>query len=273
MAHHVRGISALAAGDPEGALAELGPGVELARRLGYRHPGVIPVLPDAVEAAALAGDGELVTSFVAELAEQASALDLPWVNAAARRSQALSAFGQSDGLEGFAAATAAFDELGYRVDAARTLLVHGQALRRAGRRTAAADVLATARDRFVVMGARPWATRAVHELERVAPGRSVGALTPTEVRIADLVAAGRRNREIAAELFISVATVEAHLTRMYRKLGVRSRTELTRSLESARSGVHQHDIGVSGHPLGKARYPPGRSILTVEPMTGRRYRR
>ena len=52
--------------------------------------------------------------------------------------------------------------------------------------------------------------------------------TPTERRIADLVALGRRNREIAGELFVSVATVEAHLTRIYRKLGVRSRTELSR---------------------------------------------
>ena len=52
-------------------------------------------------------------------------------------------------------------------------------------------------------------------------------MTPTEARIAELVVAGRRNREIAGELFVSVATVEAHLTRLYRKLGVRSRTELS----------------------------------------------
>ncbi len=69
---------------------------------------------------------------------------------------------------------------------------------------------------------------AAAELDRVTPGRPSDALTPTEHRIADLVALGRRNREIAGELFISVATVEAHLTRIYRKLGVRSRTELSR---------------------------------------------
>ena len=63
-----------------------------------------------------------------------------------------------------------------------------------------------------------------------APG---GGLTATEQRVADLVVLGRRNREIAGELFVSVATVEAHLTRIYRKLGVRSRTELTRVLRAA----------------------------------------
>ena len=70
------------------------------------------------------------------------------------------------------------------------------------------------------------------ELERVAPGREQAELTPTESRIAELIVAGRRNREIAGELFISVATVEAHLTRMYRKLHVRSRTELVRVVGS-----------------------------------------
>ncbi len=96
-------------------------------------------------------------------------------------------------------------------------------------------MLADARDRFAAMGAAPWAEQAAAELERVAPGRATGALTEDEARIAALVAEGRRNREIAADLYVSVATVEAHLTRIYRKLGVRSRTELSRRLlESSR---------------------------------------
>ncbi len=78
------------------------------------------------------------------------------------------------------------------------------------------------------MGAEPWAAQARAELARVVPGRRAGELTATETRIAELVVLGRRNREIAGELFVSVATVEAHLTRIYRKLGVRSRTELAR---------------------------------------------
>ncbi|HSL63058.1 MAG TPA: helix-turn-helix transcriptional regulator, partial [Gaiellaceae bacterium] len=101
-------------------------------------------------------------------------------------------------------------------------------LRRAGRRNAAADALADARGRFAAMGAALWEALAAAELERVAPGRSAGELTPTESRIAELVADGRKNREIGQTLFMSVPTVEAHLTRVYRKLGIRSRSELTR---------------------------------------------
>ena len=76
------------------------------------------------------------------------------------------------------------------------------------------------------MGAALWEARVVDELERAAPGRAKGELTPAERRIAELVAQGKKNREIGAALFMSVGTVEAHLTRTYRKLGIRSRSEL-----------------------------------------------
>jgi DNA-binding CsgD family transcriptional regulator len=86
------------------------------------------------------------------------------------------------------------------------------------------------------LGARPGAAPAARDLAGGAPARTTGALTEDEARIAALVIDGRRNREIAATLFVSVATVEAHLTRIYRKLGVRSRSELSRRLlESRRS--------------------------------------
>jgi DNA-binding CsgD family transcriptional regulator len=80
------------------------------------------------------------------------------------------------------------------------------------------------------MAAVPWQALAEAELARVAPRRTTADLTPTEARIAELVCEGRRNSEIAGELFVSVATVEAHLTRIYRKLQVRSRTELVQLL-------------------------------------------
>jgi DNA-binding NarL/FixJ family response regulator len=89
-------------------------------------------------------------------------------------------------------------------------------------------VLSEARRRFDDMGASPWSRQTTEELDRVAPGRGSAQLTPTEDKIAALVADGFRNREIADTLFVSVATVEAHLTRTYRKLGLRSRTELAR---------------------------------------------
>jgi len=91
-----------------------------------------------------------------------------------------------------------------------------------------ADALAEARARFAALEAPLWEARAAEELERAAPGRADGALTRTEWNVARLVAEGRRNREIASSLFMSVHTVEAHLTRIYRKLGIRSRSDLTR---------------------------------------------
>ena len=79
------------------------------------------------------------------------------------------------------------------------------------------------------LGARLWADRARAGLARVAPRRPAGAsLTATEQRVVELVAEGRSNREIADALFMSVHTVEAHLTRLFRELDVHSRTELAR---------------------------------------------
>jgi DNA-binding NarL/FixJ family response regulator len=76
------------------------------------------------------------------------------------------------------------------------------------------------------MGAVLWADRARAELGRIGGRAASNGLTPTEQRVADLVADGRSNKEVAAELFVSVRTVEANLTRVYAKLGIRSRTEL-----------------------------------------------
>jgi DNA-binding CsgD family transcriptional regulator len=77
--------------------------------------------------------------------------------------------------------------------------------------------------------------RAASKLDRAAPGRATGTLTPAERRVAGLVAEGRRNREIGQLLFMSVGTVEGHLTRTYRKLGIRSRSELARLVAEGRA--------------------------------------
>jgi DNA-binding CsgD family transcriptional regulator len=232
MAGHVLGVLALATGSPAKAVAVLEPALDLAREIGARLPSVVPVLPEAIEAAALAGQAEACAALASELDSQATDVKQPWVDAAARRGRGLAALaaGSDEAIDLLDSAAREFDELGYRVDAARTLIVQGRALRRAGRRNVSADVLAEAHRRLAAMGAAPWLAQVDAELERVAPGREQAELTPTEARIAELVAAGRRNREIAGELFISVATVEAHLTRIYRKLHVRSRTELARVL-------------------------------------------
>ena len=88
------------------------------------------------------------------------------------------------------------------------------------------------------MGALLWERRASDELARVSPARHESELTPAERRVAALVVSGRKNREVAQELFLTVATVEAHLTRIYRKLDIRSRSELARAV-GADEGVRR----------------------------------
>jgi DNA-binding CsgD family transcriptional regulator len=223
MARHVAGVHALAHGDAATALRELRAGLAIADRAGQAHPGVVPVLPDAVEAAAALGQPGAAAELSARLGAQARALRLPWVDAAAGRGRGLAALAAGDGAAAghLADAANAFEDLGYVLDAARAARWHGLALLRTGHRGTAASVLAAARERLHTLGARPWAAATAS----VAGPR---VLTDAERHVVDLVAAGRRNREIAAELHVSVATVEATLTRVYRAAGVRSRAELAR---------------------------------------------
>ena len=88
---------------------------------------------------------------------------------------------------------------------------------------------------FEELGARLWAEKARAELARISGRRTTSdELTGTERRVAELAASGHTNKEIAAELFMGVSTVEAHLSRIYRKLGLRSRTELAGRISTAR---------------------------------------
>jgi DNA-binding NarL/FixJ family response regulator len=102
-------------------------------------------------------------------------------------------------------------------------------LRRLGERRRAADKLEAAKAIFTDLGAAIWAAHAGKELRRASPRpRRDGELTNAERRVAALVASGKTNREVASQLFTTITTVEAHLTRIYRKLDLRSRTELAR---------------------------------------------
>lgn len=114
------------------------------------------------------------------------------------------------------------------------MLARGVIERRARRKRPARASLEEATATFEALGATPWAERARAELARIG-GRAPAPheLTPGEVEVADAVTRGLTNKEVAAELFMSVNTVEAHLKRIFRKQGVRSRTELA---ERRRSG-------------------------------------
>jgi DNA-binding CsgD family transcriptional regulator len=111
----------------------------------------------------------------------------------------------------------------------------GQVYRRAGYKGQASEVLNTAAGAFAELGIPRWAERARDEAVRVGLYPTTNTLTETERRVAELVGSGRSNQETAAELFMSVKTVEANLTRIYRKLSVRSRTELASRLNTDRN--------------------------------------
>jgi DNA-binding CsgD family transcriptional regulator len=115
------------------------------------------------------------------------------------------------------------------LERARTRLALGRVLRRTQQRAAAQEILDGAIARFEALGTPLWVERALEERARIG-GRAPSGddLTPTEQRIADLVASGMTNREVAERLFVTPKTVESALTRVYRKLGIRSRTQLAR---------------------------------------------
>ncbi|MFI5614202.1 LuxR C-terminal-related transcriptional regulator [Amycolatopsis sp. NPDC051903] len=147
-----------------------------------------------------------------------------------------------------AGATAAFDEareliatLPLRYDRARIDFAHGQTLRRLGRRARADTALTAAREGFATLGAATYVARCDRELKAGGvhvPRADHGDLTPQEEAVVQLVSRGLSNREAAAELFLSVKTVQYHLTRVYGKLGIRSRTELAarRNPDGPRTG-------------------------------------
>jgi DNA-binding NarL/FixJ family response regulator len=124
----------------------------------------------------------------------------------------------------------------------RTLLCLGTVRRQAQQKKAAREVLEQALSIFEELGARLWAEKARAELRRISGRRTAAELTETERQVAELAAQGSSNKEIAAQLFMGVSTVEAHLSRVYRKLGVRSRNGLGPELAKHRDGTRP-DLG------------------------------
>jgi len=123
---------------------------------------------------------------------------------------------------------------------ARRRLAAGAILRRAGARSDARQQLRLAEEVFAALGATPWLERAQSELRTsgatLRRGPEGQELTPGELRVASLVAQGRSNKDVAAALFLSTKTVEFHLGRAYRKLGVANRTALAARFAELREG-------------------------------------
>lgn len=232
------GIAALVAHEPERSVASLGAVWEHLEREGVNEPGVFPVAPDLVEALADLGEHATALAVTQRLCALAAEQQHPWGRVTATRCMALVQLACGREQEEAAAALARsaddYEHLGLRFDRARTLLSLGRAQRRARKWGASRRSLERAVAAFEQLGSDGWADAARFELARVGarrPTRS-GELTPTERRIAELAASGCSNKEISQALYVTVHTVEAHLSHAYAKLGVRSRAQLTGRLST-----------------------------------------
>lgn len=222
------GFLALSLGDIPTAVAELGAAVHGRLDEGYvRLVGSwLPELAEALVAA------DRVAEAIPLLdAHEAAARNLDAFSdlAANRRIRGMIATVRGDeasAAQAFAEALASHAGYAEPLGRGRALLAQGESLRRFRRRGQAREALEEAVRIFDSLGARRWLKRATDELARTGHREEGSLLTTTELQVARLVAAGKTNREVAEALFMSPHTVEAHLTRIYRSLGVRSRTEM-----------------------------------------------
>jgi len=224
------GMLALSVGDHAAAARWLSPLPTAMVEMGLGEPSCVSFLPDAAEALIALGHWREAEALVARLEASGRGPDRAWVEAVAARSRGLLAAAGGDlaaARSAFQRALDAHDQLPLPYDRARTLLLLGRLQRRGNERLAARATLEEAARAFDAVGAARWADNARAELDRLGarPG-PVDELTPTEQRVAQLAARGLTNREVAAALVVSPKTVEANLSRVYRKLGIRSRAEL-----------------------------------------------
>lgn len=243
----VVGSLELSLGDSERAVATLEPLVRIRMEQGLGLMAVSPVV-ELAEALTMADRAPEAEALLLPFAEQARRRDDPTELAACERVAGMlaSSAGQEERAEqAFAAALEQHARVREPLEEARTWFTLGQSRRRFRRRGQAAVALRRAVQSFEALGSRIWLERARAELARTGHREAGAELTPTQEQIAELVAGGKTNREVAEALFMSPHTVEAHLTRIYRSLGVRGRTELGKALASREEpGMDTEDEGV-----------------------------
>jgi DNA-binding CsgD family transcriptional regulator len=225
----------LSLGASVAAVAALARARELAGEGGIVAVGRISILPAAVEALVASDDLEQAASAAEELRAHAAGVDRPWLGALADRAGGLvaAAGGDLKTARQLLDRSLVMHALQPRpLERARTELVRGSVLRRCGAKREARLSLEAAEATFAAAGAEAWREQAARELGRIGGRRAPAGdrLSETESRIAELVAAGRTNAETARELRLSPRTVEWNLSRIYRKLSVRSRSELAATL-------------------------------------------
>ncbi len=224
-----------ARGDHEGVLRALEPVVGLAEREGVDEPGFWlwqDVYADALVSAGRLAEAEVFLAPHEELAAVRGRGSMV-ARLARVRGRLEAGRGRLPAAEAaFGRAVQVLERVELPFQRALVELAYGQVLRRAGQRRAAAERLSAARERLVGLRARPWVERCEQELAAcgLAPAKrsdfDPSRLTAQELAVARLVAVGMSNRQVASELFISIKTVQFHLTHIYAKLGVSSRAEL-----------------------------------------------
>src|SRR5215211_219107 len=230
------GFLELSLENPHQAVQHLSRAAEIEEACGFGDPGVTRFHGDYIEALISAGELVRAEELLQWLEERGATLDRPSARASAARCRGLllaarGAAGPAFGT--FERALREHDRLPDRFERGRTLLALGATERRAKQRRRARETLSQALAVFEDAGAELWTDKARAELARIGGRAPPGdELTSSERRIAELVAEGKTNKEVAAILFVADRTVESALTQIYRKLGVRSRTELARRLAS-----------------------------------------
>jgi DNA-binding CsgD family transcriptional regulator len=208
---------------------------DLTERMKWGHPGALRWQGDAVDAYLATGAVDDAADLTARLWGQADRMGLAGSRAVAARCEGLLHSHRGDlklAEDSLLESLALMTGLDMPLERARTLLALGATRRRGRQKATARASLAEARDIFSRAGAAAWMGRVDAELQRAVGARAGQDLTVAERTVAELAAAGVTNREIGAKLYLSPKTVETVLTRVYRKLGVRSRTELARRLEA-----------------------------------------
>ena len=220
----------LSVDDPAAAVAWLDPIAALLPVHVFGDPAMIVIPADLIEGYARAGRTGEASRLLDWLQEAADRMDNPWAQITSGRAAAVLHLATSDPKAAAAALEPIVIQARERqlpLELGRCLLVLGTAQRRTRRRRTAAHTLDEAIRVFGELGAQRWAELARAERARLTHTAD-DLLTPAEQRIAELVAQGRTNAEIAATLLVTVKTVEGTLTRIYRKLGARSRVDLAR---------------------------------------------
>jgi ATP/maltotriose-dependent transcriptional regulator MalT len=231
---NILGFVALSVRDVAEADLQLRAAAELDEQLGVEHPLRSRHVGDLVEAAIGVGDLARAERAVERMEHAGRAAPTPWTLAVGARSRGLLEAARGDLDAAAAALVRSLDEhrrLPMPFERARTLLAKGRVHHRRKEKRLAREALADSARIFENLGSPLWAEQARGELARAGlRRREPGELNETERQVAELAAQGLSNQEIAQRAFLSVKTVEANLTRVYRKLGIRSRAALARKL-------------------------------------------